>query len=218
MEGNDFLDGGLGVDTLIGGEGSDTYNVDTITDIIIENANEGNADTIQTSVSFNMNSIDNVERLYGIGHDAINLTGNSLNNTILGNSNNNEINGGEGHDRIDGKFGNDTLTGGNGVEWFMFTTTLDEVNNVDNILDFTSGIDQIRLDNYIFSSFVSTGDISNNHFFQGISAASAEHFIIYDNTTGALYYDQDGDGGNLMVQFANLEANTALEYSDFFII
>ncbi|GCA96089.1 alkaline phosphatase, partial [Microcystis aeruginosa 11-30S32] len=38
--GNDTLNGGAGIDTLIGGLGNDTYQIDTTTDTITENANE----------------------------------------------------------------------------------------------------------------------------------------------------------------------------------
>ncbi|MCW9681151.1 calcium-binding protein, partial [Dolichospermum planctonicum UHCC 0167] len=48
--GNDSLNGGAGTDTLIGGLGNDTYIVDSTTDTITENANEG-TDTIQSSVT-----------------------------------------------------------------------------------------------------------------------------------------------------------------------
>ena len=59
MDGNDFLDGGAGADTLLGGKGDDTYLVDNASDVIIELANEG-VDTVQSSVSYTL--ADNVEK------------------------------------------------------------------------------------------------------------------------------------------------------------
>ena len=64
-DGNDRLNGGLGIDTLIGGDGNDTYVVDTTTDTIVETSSGGTADTIITSVDFDMSSIDNIERIKG---------------------------------------------------------------------------------------------------------------------------------------------------------
>ncbi|MEP7006831.1 MAG: hypothetical protein ABI810_12680, partial [Sphingomonas bacterium] len=47
--GNDRLNGGAGSDTLIGGTGNDTYVVDSLGDVIVENANEG-SDTVETAL------------------------------------------------------------------------------------------------------------------------------------------------------------------------
>src|SRR5262249_25375639 len=40
--GNDSIDGGTGGDTMAGGAGNDIYYVDSTSDVVIENANEGN--------------------------------------------------------------------------------------------------------------------------------------------------------------------------------
>jgi Ca2+-binding RTX toxin-like protein len=60
--GADVLNGGAGIDTLIGGTGNDTYVVDTTTDVITENANEG-TDTIQSSVTFSLATLTNIENI-----------------------------------------------------------------------------------------------------------------------------------------------------------
>ena len=48
------------------------------------------------------------------------------------------------------------------------------------------------------------------------AAADADDRIIYDPTTGALYYDPDGNGGGAAVQFATLAPGLALENDNFF--
>src|SRR5262249_44091035 len=48
--GNDTLDGGAGADTMAGGAGNDTYYVDSLSDVIIENANEG-IDSVNVAIS-----------------------------------------------------------------------------------------------------------------------------------------------------------------------
>ncbi|MGB3421177.1 MAG: lectin-like protein, partial [Dolichospermum sp.] len=92
--GNDTLNGGAGTDTLIGGLGNDIYVVDSTTDTITENAS-GGTDTIQSSVTYTIAALANVENLTLTG-TAINGTGNAGNNVITGNGANNTLNGGAG--------------------------------------------------------------------------------------------------------------------------
>ncbi|MCT7584588.1 VWA domain-containing protein, partial [Aliarcobacter butzleri] len=93
--GNDILDGGVGNDTMIGGLGNDVYYVDSISDIVTENANEG-IDTVQSSVTYTLGA--NVENLTLTGTGKINGTGNTLNNILIGNSAANILTGGAGND------------------------------------------------------------------------------------------------------------------------
>ena len=64
--GNDTLNGGAGTDTLVGGVGDDIYIIDTTTDTITENANEG-TDIVRVNgiSSFNLNQLQgsNIETL-----------------------------------------------------------------------------------------------------------------------------------------------------------
>ncbi len=55
-----ILDGVTGADTLIGGLGDDTYDVDDVGDLVIERAGEG-IDTVQSKISVTLG--DNVEHL-----------------------------------------------------------------------------------------------------------------------------------------------------------
>ncbi|MCW9680217.1 calcium-binding protein, partial [Dolichospermum planctonicum UHCC 0167] len=127
--GNDTLDGGDGSDALIGGTGNDIYFANSTTDTITENANEG-TDTIQSSVTFTIATLTNVENLTLTGTAAINGTGNSANNLITGNGANNTLTGG---------VGKDTLTGGLGVDRFDYRTLADSVfSNFDVITDFNT--------------------------------------------------------------------------------
>jgi VCBS repeat-containing protein len=103
--GNDTLDGGLGLDSMAGGAGDDTYAVDNIGDVVIEAANSG-TDTVQSSISYALGS--GVENLTLTGADAINGSGNTLNNTITGNAAANVLDGGAGADSMAGGAGDDT--------------------------------------------------------------------------------------------------------------
>jgi Ca2+-binding RTX toxin-like protein len=131
--GNDTLNGGAGIDILIGGLGNDVYVVDTTTDTITENANEG-TDTVQSSVTYTLGN--NLENLTLTGAAAINGTGNAGNNTITGNSGNNTLNGGAGRD---------ILTGGVGSDIFVFRFGQSPVSGADRITDFAIGTDKIDL-------------------------------------------------------------------------
>lgn len=110
-DGNDYLGGDSGANTLAGLKGDDTYSVDNSGDVVIEKLNEG-TDTVLASVSYTLPA--NVENLTLTGTAAINATGNELNNTIYGNSGDNIIDGGAGNDVLNGKGGKDSYVFGVG--------------------------------------------------------------------------------------------------------
>src|SRR5262245_10208083 len=105
------LDGRGGADDMAGGNGNDVYIVDNAKDVIHEFAGQGDADVVETSVSYGLASGVDVELLQttdAFGTAAINLTGNSIVNVITGNNGVNTINGGGGADVMRGLGGNDT--------------------------------------------------------------------------------------------------------------
>ncbi len=104
---DNILMGNSAVNTLAGDLGNDTYVVDSTPDILVENANEG-TDTVQSSVTFSLAALANIENVTLTGTVAINATGNAANNTLMGNSANNILNGGAGIDTLTGGLGNDT--------------------------------------------------------------------------------------------------------------
>ncbi len=144
---NNILNGGAGIDTLIGGLGNDIYVVDSATDTITELAN-GGTDTIQSSVTYTIAALVNVENLTLTGAAAINGAGNTGNNVIIGNGANNSLNGGAGNDILNGGAGNDILTGGTGkdtltgelgVDRFDYRTLTDSLlSNFDVVTDFNA--------------------------------------------------------------------------------
>ena len=106
--GADTLDGGAGQDTLIGGMGNDVYIINSLDDVIIEEAGQG-IDTVKSSISYVLG--DDVENLLLTGWDDLNGTGNSLDNVVTGNSGDNVLHGGTGNDTLNGGMGNDILWG-----------------------------------------------------------------------------------------------------------
>jgi uncharacterized delta-60 repeat protein len=136
--GNDTLNGSTGVDTLIGGLGNDIFQIDSTTDVITENVNEG-TDTIQSSVTFSLATFPNIENLTLTGSSAINGTGNTANNVLTGNGANNLLSGDTGNDILTGAAGKDTLTGGAGIDKFGYKTLTDSLlANYDLITDFNA--------------------------------------------------------------------------------
>ncbi|WP_404403447.1 polymorphic toxin-type HINT domain-containing protein [Pelagibacterium halotolerans] len=103
--GDNLLDGGAGADTMAGGDGDDTYRVDDAGDVIVEAAGAGD-DLVEATVSYTL--ADNVERLTLTGTDAIDGTGNALDNVLIGNSAANVLDGGAGADQMSGGAGDDT--------------------------------------------------------------------------------------------------------------
>jgi len=105
--GDDVLDGGGGADTMAGGTGDDAYHVDTTSDKITENADEG-MDLLHSAVSLTLPR--SVEYLMLSGEAALDGSGNALANYLRGNSSTNALNGGRGNDILEGGAGNDVLT------------------------------------------------------------------------------------------------------------
>ncbi len=108
--GNNILTGNAGNNTLSGGAGDDIYIIDSTSDTIVENTNEG-TDTIQSSVTFSIANLSNIENLTLTGTAAINGTGNAGNNILNSGAGNNILDGGAGSDILNGGAGNDTLYG-----------------------------------------------------------------------------------------------------------
>ncbi|NML96168.1 beta strand repeat-containing protein [Novosphingobium olei] len=225
LGGNDKLDGKAGADTMIGGLGNDSYVVDNIGDVVIENAGEG-TDTVTASISYTLGS--NVEKLTLSGTLAIDGIGNALSNTLTGNAaanilsglgGNDTLSGGLGNDVLKGGAGADSLTGGGGADQFVFDI-LETPASFDTIKDFEHGIDDIVISKAAFSAFAAdpTGAINANEFVIGTAATTSAQHLVYNQTTGALFYDADGVGGQAQIQIALLSTKPVLDSADFLLI
>lgn len=207
------LDGAAGADTLTGGLGDDAYIVENAGDVVTEQFNEG-IDRVSSSVSYILPV--NVETLTLTGNAAISATGNDLNNSVTGNAAANFIDGGAGHDVLNGGSGNNTLTGGSGIDYFQFRVA----GHVDTITDFNVVDDTIKLDKKVFSVFTNPlpSPIAPGQFITGTQALDANDFIVYDKTTGVVFYDADGNGTGEAVQFISVTPGLALTNADFHVI
>ncbi len=213
FDGNDTLDGGAGADFMFGANGDDTYIVDNAGDVTSETSPSGGVDTVISSVTRNLTA--NLENLTLSGTADITGAGNALNNVIIGNSGANTLYGLDGADTLDGGLGADTLQGGTGADNYVFSTALGG-GNIDSVVGFNAVDDTIVLSNAIFTG-LSVGTLAASAFVIGAAAADADDRIIYNSATGALFFDADGNGGGVAVQFATLTAGLALTNSDFIV-
>ena len=92
--------------------------------------------------------------------------------------------------------------------------------NRDTISDYNVIDDTVELENAIFTSLITTGTLAAGSFRSGAgvsSAADANDYLIYNSSSGALYYDADGNGMSAAVQFATLSGGLALSNLDFMV-
>ena len=205
--GNDTLDGGKGNDTLVGGEGNDTYLIDSLSDLITEyDLGYWSDDTVKINIATKNGSYTlSSEVEIGILTNKVdfNLIGNSGNNYLTGNAYKNN------------------LTGGHGYDYFEFNAALNAKTNIDTITDFNPEQDTVRLSQTIFKA-LPYNELSTAAFNSGAGMTTAQDAtdrIIYNTTTGALYYDPDGNlTKGKIVQFATLTGQPDISASDFQII
>ena len=243
--GNDTITGGAGNDTINGGEGSDLYIVLNASDHTAgEFADTGTTGTDElrfaatTASTLTLFASDTgIEKAVlgtGTGLNAttsattannIDASAQSAAITLIGNAGANTLTGGAGSDLLFGGLGKDTLTGGSGADQFVFNTAPNSTSNFDTILDFTSGEDHLAFSKAVFLGFASASidTLSADAFWSGAgitTAHDATDRIIYNTTTGVVYYDVDGAGGTGAVQVAQLGTLThpALAYGDVMIM
>jgi Ca2+-binding RTX toxin-like protein len=126
--GNDRLDGQAGVDLMVGGAGGDTYHVDNVGDIIVEDY-LSDYDLVISEVSFVL--ADFVENLTLVeGSAALTGRGTIFGNILTGNALDNQFEAFAGYDSLYGGAGNDTLDGGADRDT-MFGGAGDDVYVVD---------------------------------------------------------------------------------------
>lgn len=131
-DGDNTLAGGDGDDFMEGGAGDDTYIVTDDGDEVFEEADAGE-DRIVATVDFTLP--ENIEILVLAGRDAIDGTGNDLDNEIFGNARANVLDGGAGLDAFEGGRGDDT---------YLLDSALESV-----VEERRGGIDTIVIDDSI---------------------------------------------------------------------
>lgn len=127
------------------------------------------------------------------------------------------LNGGSYRDTLAGGRDSDLLIGGSDAEDAFVFAGPGTLQSFDTITDFQVNFDEVWLSAVIFRKMGPLGALNAERFALG-SATEADDRIIYDPTTGALFYDADGKKAGLAVQFALLDTDLALTADDFVII
>lgn len=210
----DVIVGAGGNDTLKGLGGDDDYILDRAGDVIAEAANGG---TDEVWFDFRTYTLPgNVEWAYARNDLGATVTGNGLSNYIDTGIGNDSVNGAAGDDFIFCGTGNDTMTGAAGADWFEFAGPF-EPGTTDTVTDFNTAADTIYLNGFDFG--LAAGDLSSTAFkvIGGAGAGSVDSTdrILYDQSTGKLYFDPDGNGAAARAQFVVLTGKPVLAFDDF---
>ncbi|WP_085584797.1 M10 family metallopeptidase C-terminal domain-containing protein [Pseudomonas sp. R25(2017)] len=130
------LNGGAGADIMEGGAGNDSYVVDNIGDVVIEQGpSASDVDSVYSYIDYTLGA--NLENLNLVG-SALNATGNSLNNILRGTGGNNVLDGGAGADLMIGGLGNDIYIVDNVGDVVSETSTLaSEIDTVRASVNYT---------------------------------------------------------------------------------
>lgn len=172
-----LIDGGDGIDTIIGSSGERLVDTDHNGVAEIEAATAG------VVISLKAGKI--LDDGWGGSGDVVNVEnarGSNLNDTLIGDGGNNVlysffgddmIKMGAGDDTTSGGEGVDRMMGGDGADHFEYYVVSESTGTVvDSITDFTSGVDKIDL-----FSFVSAVDatVEASRFNKIADAADADH-------------------------------------------
>jgi serralysin len=85
-------------------------------------------------------------------------------------------------------------------------------------MDFSVVDDTIHLENAIFTTLITPYYLAANLFKNlNLGAVDADDRILYNNTTGAVFYDYDGSGAGSAIQFAIITGHPTLTNWDFLV-
>jgi Ca2+-binding RTX toxin-like protein len=187
--GNDTLDGGVnpeGIsgqgDVMLGGDGDDTYHVDSGLDLVDEGSffpifGFGGTDTIISTTDFYWDIASVGENLI-VSEDVVDVGGDGV--TVVGGIFDNTITGHSGIDIMFGRGGSDTYRGGDGINWYSLsllglteenayvgvdgpnTVILDEresgLFSYHIIFEFESGKDKVDASDFAVTNSLASGD------------------------------------------------------------
>lgn len=234
--GQDSIDGGEGIDTMdFGVNARSSVFADLSTATLTGGGTAG-------AGSARLFSIENIAG----GAYADQLAGDAKANFLFGYSGNDVLIGAEGNDRLEGGAGddwlyggfsfatsgtgtgNDLLTGGAGRDSFVFNDSPNPfissaLATADRITDFYTAVDTLAFDDNVFPGIGAAGRFAtgDERFFSGSGAVSGHDTsdrVIYDTSTGKLYYDADGSGLGAAQLIATLQGMPALAANDIAVI
>ena len=201
------------------------YAGDTGIERIVLGTGTGAVATSTGSAALNVDASELANAVSIVGNSGANiLTATAYDDLIDAGKGADFVLGGGGNDRLVGGLGNDSLTGGDGADLFVFNTAPNTSSNKDTLLDFQSGVDHIELSLSIFKALgTSVGDLGEAQFWAAAGAVKGHDVddrVIYNTSTGSLYYDADGSGRGAAVEIALLGTAThpTITLGDFHLI
>jgi Ca2+-binding RTX toxin-like protein len=94
--------------------------------------------------------------------------------------------------------------------------------NADRISDWTSGLDKVQLDDAAFTSIGALGNFTagDGRFWASSTgtAHDADDRVVYNQSTGGLYYDADGSGSGAAQLIATVLNAPAVAATDIVVI
>ncbi|MDO8972433.1 calcium-binding protein [Reyranella sp.] len=158
----------------------------------------------------------NSDSLVGSGfHDRLN--GGNGDDSLFGGDGRDTLVGEAGQDRLNGGSGSDTMTGGTGDDVFIFDSPIGAGASIDRITDFAPDSDIIEINQENYFPGLTVGQLGASQFAIGTATGSAAQ-IVYNTSTGALFFDSNGADAGGALQFAILTGAPALAASDFLIV
>jgi Ca2+-binding RTX toxin-like protein len=208
--------GGDGKDTIDGAGGFDSADYSDKTRKVEVTLKGSSVSNVKVSGQIE-DRIKNIEDIFG-GSAGDSITGDGKDSYFVGNGGGDTLKGGGGRDTLAGGTGNDVLTGGSGADEFRFSHL--GASHADTITDFQAGLDTIFLSGANFNTLGGTLEANEFRSSAGATTAStANHRIIYNETTGKLYFDADGNGNAFTSKlFATLTNKPDLSIDDFTIL
>ncbi|QHG17565.1 calcium-binding protein [Nostoc sp. ATCC 53789] len=245
--GNNLLSGGLGNDqlyaysasgnnTLKGGSDNDSFHLSapSVTpDVLVTQTVDGGTGDDYLSIDYSSFTTEGITSTfdtvtnqgsitagtYRVSYkniEQLDIFGTANTDTILGSNGNDFLFGNDGNDLLTGGRGNDYLFGGEGTDTFAFNN-YDE--GVDSLYDFDPIAEVIQVSAAGFGGSLAESALLTSQFTIGSAATTDAQRFIYDNGTGALFFDQDGSGGTFtQVQFAQLSDGLSLSATNFVVV
>ena len=163
---------------------------------------------------------DAADTINGFGGNDF-LAGNNGDDSIVGGAGNDTIYGDGGSDWIEGGTGNDFVSGGSGQDSNVFREY--GAANADTISTFSSDWDKIQLSSAAFTQIGAAGEFARGdaRFYAAAGATGghdADDRIIYNTSTGQLYYDADGAGGADAQLVATIQGAPTVAAPDLWVI
>lgn len=199
---------------LAGSSDGSTISLTRIVDpeLTIQQTLFGGNDTIDLS---NV-AVSQLDVQGGGGNDVVKGTAHA--DVLRGGAGNDSLEGRGGDDLLLGGGGDDTLSGGAGRDRFVLSGA---VGGADSLLDFNPSDDTIVITDLGLPGDMPCGYVANTFLLSSPTSPTAPDgspHLLYNTTTGDLYFDADGNGGGASIRMANVANKEAIAHSDFYYL